>query len=323
MAPLYPLRFRPILRRYLWGGRRLGTYLGKPIGEGDDFAESWEVCDRGQDQSIVHAGPLAGMPLADLLARRGREMLGRHSPQPRFPLLFKFLDAQKTLSVQVHPDDARAARLTTPDLGKTEAWVVLEAMPGSLIYAGLKRGFDRAALERELARGTCELCLHRFEPQAGDCIFLPAGVVHAIGEGLLVAEIQQSSDVTYRLFDWNRLGPDGRPRALHLDQALEAIDYDYGPAHPQRPQITDRPHIERLVACEQFVLDRWTLPAAHAIGGDDRCHLLAVIEGEVAVEGEPEGTPLRRGATVLLPACLGEIELRPIGRAVLLDACLP
>lgn len=323
MTPLYPLRFRPILRRYLWGGRRLGTHLGKPLGEGDDFAESWEVCDRGQDQSVVHAGPLAGTPLADLLARRGREMLGRHAPRPRFPLLFKFLDAQKTLSVQVHPDDARAARLPAPDLGKTEAWVVLEAMPGSVIYAGLKRGFDRTALARELARGACELCLHRFEPQPGDCIFLPAGVVHAIGEGLLVAEIQQSSDVTYRLFDWNRVGPDGRPRALHLEQALEAIDYGYGPAHPQRPQATERPNVERLVACEPFMLDRWTLTGPQAAGGDDRCHLLAVIEGEVAVEGEPEGIPLRRGATVLLPACLGQTELRPIGRAVLLDAYLP
>ncbi|HJT34255.1 MAG TPA: type I phosphomannose isomerase catalytic subunit [Pirellulales bacterium] len=322
-APLYPLRFRPILRRYLWGGRRLGTHLGKPLAEGDDFAESWEVCDRGDDQSLVHAGSLAGTSLAELLATRGEEILGRHAPQPRFPLLFKFLDAQKTLSVQVHPDDARAARLAAPDLGKTEAWVVIEALPGSLIYAGLKRGFDRAALQRELARGTCELCLHRFEPRAGDCIFLPAGVVHAIGEGLLVAEIQQSSDVTYRLFDWNRLGPDGRPRVLHIEQALEAIDYAYGPAYPQTPQATDWPHIERLVACEQFVLDRWKLASPQHVSDDNRCHLLAVIDGEVLIEGEPEGTPLRRGATVLLPASLGHVEVRPVGTAVLLDAYLP
>src|SRR5690606_25050283 len=128
-----------------------------------------------------------------------------HAPQPRFPLLFKLLDAQKTLSVQVHPDDRRAALLNPPDYGKTEAWVVLDAEPGSLIYAGLKRGFDRHALAREIARGTVELCLHRFEPQPGDCVFIPAGVVHALGTGLLIAEIQQSSDTTYRLFDWNRV----------------------------------------------------------------------------------------------------------------------
>jgi len=323
MPPLYPLRFQPILRRYLWGGRRLHTELGKPLGDGDDYAESWEVCDRGADQSIIAAGPLAGQTLGELVAKRGPELLGRHAPQPRFPLLFKFLDAQKTLSVQVHPDDDRAARLSPPDLGKTEAWVILAAQPGSLIYAGLKRGFDRPALERELARGVCELCLHRFEPKPGDCVFLPAGVVHAIGAGLLVAEIQQASDTTYRLFDWNRIGADGKPRALHLDEALEAIDYAYGPAEPQRPQPTQRPFISRLVTCDKFILDRWRLVEPQSAAGDERCHLIAVISGEVLVEGEPGGKPLPAGSTLLLPAALGAARLTPISEAVLLDAYLP
>ena len=323
MSAFYPLRFHPLLKRYLWGGRRLHSELGKPLGEGDDYAESWEVCDRPSDQSVVAAGPLAGRTLGELVAVRGGELLGRHAPQPRFPLLFKFLDAQKTLSVQVHPDDDRAARLSPPDLGKTEAWVILAAQPGSLIYAGLKRGFDRHALERELARGACELCLHRFEPRPGDCVFLPAGVVHAIGAGLLVAEIQQASDTTYRLFDWNRVGADGKPRALHLDEALEAIDYRYGPAHPQRPEPTERPNVSRLVACDKFILDRWQLNEPQTAGGDDRCHLLAVVSGEVRVEGEPGGRPLPAGSTVLLPAALGKITLTPGDNAVVLDAYLP
>src|SRR5262249_21657736 len=131
-----------------------------------DYAESWEVCDHGKDQSLVVEGDVAGMSLGDLVQQRGKELLGRHHPQAQYPLLFKFIDAHRPLSVQVHPDDARAALLTPPDLGKTEAWVILSADPGSLIYAGLKRGFDRPALERELSRGTCELCLHRFEPKA-------------------------------------------------------------------------------------------------------------------------------------------------------------
>src|SRR5487761_143562 len=286
MAPLYPLRFQPILRRSIWGGRRLGSVLGKTLGEGDDYAESWEVCDRGDDQSLVAAGPLQGASLGQLVRERGNDLLGRHAPQPRFPLLFKFLDAQKTLSVQVHPNDAQAQRLDPPDLGKTEAWVVLDAQPHSLIYAGLKRGFDRAALKRELARGTCELCLHHFEPRPGDCIFLPAGVVHAIGAGLLIAEIQQSSDVTYRLFDWNRVGADGRPRSLHVEQALDVIDFASGPAGPQTPRPAGRPNVERLVECDKFVLDRWQTGSPETIGGDGCFHLLAVIDGELTIAGD-------------------------------------
>lgn len=323
MTPLYPLRFEPILHRYLWGGRRLADALGKPLGEGDDYAESWEVCDRPDDQSVVASGPLRGTTLGELVRSRGDELMGRHAPAPRFPLLFKFLDAQKTLSVQVHPSDEHAARLNPPDFGKTEAWVVLDAQPGSLIYAGLKRGFDRAALERELARGTCELCLHRFEPKPGDCVFLPAGMVHAIGAGLLIAEIQQSSDVTYRLFDWNRVGADGRPRALHIEQSLAVIDFSLGPAAPRQPRATRRPHVERLVECDQFVVDRHSFASAETIGGGDRCHLIALIDGEIELAGEANRPRTRRGHTVLLPAALGEVEIVPQGRAVLLDIYLP
>jgi mannose-6-phosphate isomerase len=192
-----------------------------------------------------------------------------------------------------------------------------------LIYAGLKRGFDRHALERELARGTCELCLHRFEPRPGDCVFLPAGMVHAIGAGLLIAEIQQSSDVTYRLFDWNRVGTDGRPRALHIEQSLDVIDFARGPAVPQTPQPGERPHVERLVECDKFVLDRWTFDSREVIGGDESCHLIAVLEGEVEIAGDPAPGPLGKGHTALLPAALGQTELRPRGRTVLLDVYLP
>ena len=178
---LYPLRFQPIFRRYLWGGRRLESSLGKQLGPGHDWAESWEICDHAADQSRVQFGPLAGTSLGEL---------GRHHPQPRFPLLLKFLDAAQRLSVQVHPDDARAARLSPPDLGKTEAWVILEAEPGSLIYAGLRPGVDRRALAAAIGQGRCQDCLNVFPPSVGDCIFLPAGTVHALGAGLLVAEIQ-------------------------------------------------------------------------------------------------------------------------------------
>ncbi|HZZ29650.1 MAG TPA: type I phosphomannose isomerase catalytic subunit [Pirellulales bacterium] len=323
MLSLYPLRFEPLLRRYIWGGRKLGMLLGKPIGEESDYAESWEVVDRGADQSCVAFGPLAGTTLGELMRTGGAELLGLHHPQAGFPLLFKFLDCERTLSVQVHPTDAQAAQLHPPDLGKTEAWVVLEAEPGSVIYAGLKRGFDRAALEREVQRGTCELCLHRLEPRPGDCLFLPAGAVHALGAGLVIAEIQQSSDATFRLFDWNRLDADGRPRPLHIEQALAAIDYSLGPLHLQQPQPTEQAHVQRLVACEKFVLDRWRLTQPQSIGGDGRFHLLAVLEGDLQIAGDPAPQPAEHGQTWLLPAALGKCELIPVRSATLLDIYLP
>ncbi|MBI1900721.1 MAG: class I mannose-6-phosphate isomerase [Planctomycetia bacterium] len=320
----YPLRFAPILKSYLWGGRKLAQW-GKPVAPDATCAESWEIADHGQDQSIVLAGPLKGQSLSQIAAQFGRELYGRHFPQPRFPLLVKFLDARERLSVQVHPDDTRAARLNPPDLGKTEAWVVLDKEPGSVLYVGLKRGLDRPALQREVARGTCELCLHKIEPAVGDCVLLPAGTVHAIGEGLLLYEIQQSSDTTYRLFDWNRLDAQGKPRPLHVREALDVIDFSLGSGKVQAPQPTDSPWAWQLVSCDKFVLRRWELSekTAAAVGGDDRFHILSVIAGSVSLDGDPTGQPLRAGDTALVPAAIGPIKVTAHGAATVLEANLP
>ncbi len=322
MTMLYPLRFQPILRRYLWGGRRLEN-LGKTLDAGNDYAESWEVVDRGADQSRVAFGPLAGRTLHELMIEHRAALLGRHASAERFPLLIKFLDAQQRLSLQVHPDDARAAQLEPPDLGKTEAWVILDAAPGSYLYAGLRRAVDQQLLQREVARQTCELCVTRIEPEVGDCYFLPAGVLHALGPGLLVAEIQQASDTTYRLFDWNRIGPDGAPRTLHVDAALEAIDYAYGPVSAQRPKPTERPHVEQLVACDKFVLDRWKFSTPQTAGGDGRCHMLLVLAGAMDVAGDPGPGPLRPGSVIVLPSELPPVMIQPHEPSVILDAYLP
>ncbi len=324
MPSLYPLRFEPIFRRYIWGGRRLGSVLGKPVGAELDYAESWEIVDHPSEQSRVAAGPLIGVPLNEIVGRFGDEMFGSKPPQPQFPLLFKFLDANAPLSVQVHPNDAQAAKCDPPDAGKTEAWIVLAADPGSVIYAGLKRGFDRPAVEREIARGTVELCLNRIEPQPGDCILLPAGTVHAIGAGLLIAEIQQSSDTTYRLFDWNRLDPGGNPRPLHVREALEVIDFDRGPISPAVPMPTERHYVTRLAACDKFVVDRWDIALPRETGGDGRYHILSVIEGAVTVDGDAADRPLRMGETILLPGGAGRTRLDPQPpKAVLLDIYSP
>ncbi|MEY3206201.1 MAG: putative mannose-6-phosphate isomerase GmuF [Planctomycetota bacterium] len=306
---LPPLTFEPLYRRYLWGGRRFATALGRTLPPGDDFAESWEIVDHGADQSIVAAGPLAGTTLGSLVRERAGDLLGGLAAPPAFPLLFKFLDAQRDLSVQVHPDDARAARLTPPDLGKTEAWYVVDAAAGSRIYAGLRENVGRAELEAAIRAGRCAEVLHSFEPRVGDCVFIPAGTVHAIGAGLLVAEIQQASDVTYRLFDWNRTGPDGRPRPLHIEAGLDAVTR-FGPVAPVTPAATDDPSVRRLVRCDYFSFDE-VVPQGHwEVAGDGTCHLLAVLSGEVALDPAWNLPPLGRGSCVLLPASLPRQQVR-------------
>ncbi len=319
---LYPLQFEPLFRQYLWGGRRLGSVLGKSIGEASNYAESWEVVDHHDGQSVVSNGSLAGLTLGQIVGQYGDELLGRHAGVSSFPLLFKFLDCNRNLSVQVHPDDQRAALLDPPDLGKTEAWVILAADPGSSLYAGLKQGIDRAALEREVARGTTELCLHEFQPRVGDCVFIPAGTVHALGSGLVVAEIQQASNTTYRLFDWNRVDQDGKPRALHIIEALEAIDYERGPVSPQQPTFTGE-HAEQLVACDKFILERWQLSGSLQVPSESRFRLLAVLSGQLQIEHEYMPLPLAPGSVVLLPASLADLQLHAQPDTVILHVVLP
>lgn len=296
--------------------------LGKAIGPETDYAESWEIVDHGQDQSVVRAGPLAGRTLGELSRDRGCGLAAVGEPLGAFPLLLKFLDCRRTLSVQVHPNDEQGAKLDPPDLGKTEAWVVLAAEPGSKIYAGLRDGVTREALAAALAAGRCEECLHAFEPHVGDCVFIPAGTVHALGAGLVIAEIQQASDTTFRLFDWNRVDADGRPRQLHIEQSLAVIDYDRGPVAPQRP-IAVAAGRDRLVECDKFILDRVEMAKPTTIGGDDRFHILAVLSGAVDAAGDPLRAPLAAGETALLPAAAGSIQLAPRGGAVVLDIYLP
>lgn len=312
---LPPLIFAPLYRRYLWGGRRFATSLGRQLPDGEDFAESWELVDHGDDQSVVSAGPHAGMTLGALAQDHGADLLGRQAPQPGFPLLFKFLDANRDLSVQVHPDDARAARLARPDRGKTEAWYVVDAEPGAKIYAGLAPGVDLPILAEALRRGRCDEVLHAFEARRGDCVFIPAGTVHAIGAGVLVAEIQQASDVTYRLHDWGRVGADGRPRALHIEAGLEAVTR-FGPVEPVRqpapaPRAAPRGDsgspqgTRRLVTSEYFVFDEVAADGTWSCGGDDTCHFLAILGGRWSCESECGFGPLDRGRCVLLPASAG------------------
>lgn len=324
MPDVYPLRFEPVYKNYIWGGRRLETLLGRQLERDQVCAESWEIADHPEGQSIVATGPLAGTSLSDLVKVHGQALLGRHHPRCVFPLLLKYLDANQNLSVQVHPDDRTAAEMGLADPGKTEAWYVIEATPGSRLWAGFAEPVDRETLERALRQGDVERLLHCWEPQRGDCIFVPAGTVHAIGAGLLVAEIQQMSNNTFRLSDWGRVDAEGRPRPLHIEQGIRAIDYAAAAVQPTRGQPTSEPGVARLVACDQFILDRWQLADRTRIDGENRCLIVTVVGGELAVEGDVT-PPLRIGQTLLIPAACGSLQLQSAGEsnAEFLVAYLP
>lgn len=314
MPELYPLRFQPVYKDYIWGGRRFETALRRKLASDGIYAESWEIADHPQGESIVASGPLAGKSLGELCRSRGKGLLGRHHPRHVFPLLLKYLDANQHLSLQVHPDDQCAAAMGLTDPGKTEAWYVIEAAPGSCLWAGFAEPVDRVVVEQALRHGEIEQLLHRVEPRSGDCIFVPAGTVHAIGAGLLVAEIQQMSNNTFRLYDWGRVGSDGKPRPLHIEQGIQAIDYTSGPVEPTQGQPTENPDVTRLVACEQFVLDRWQVSGKARMEADNRCLILTVVKGRLFVEGDWMA-PLRRGQTLLVPAAWGAAQLESVGES--------
>jgi mannose-6-phosphate isomerase len=223
---LYPLKFRPIFKERIWGGQRLREVFGKDLPAGAKIGESWELADVGEDKSEIVNGPLAGKTIDVVLAESGPAVTGNESYQPPFPLLIKILDAQDILSVQVHPD-AETCRRTGKGEPKTECWYIIDAQPGAVIYKGLKPGTTKEQFAQAIKDGTCADYLVKVPGNAGECHFLPSGTCHSIGAGLLIAEIQQPSDTTYRVFDWNRTDPaTGKGRPLHIAEALEAIHFD-------------------------------------------------------------------------------------------------
>jgi mannose-6-phosphate isomerase len=317
---MLPLQFHPVLKRIRWGGRRLGTVLGKPIGDANDYAESWEIADCGADQSTVAEGPFEGWTLSRLVAAEPTALFGSDRGPSHFPLLIKFLDCNDRLSVQVHPNDEQARRMGRGENGKTEAWLILEARADSRVYAGLKPGVDRRSLERHLHAGTVEECLHSFPARAGDCVFVPAGTVHALGEGILLAETQQSSNVTFRLFDWGRVGPDGKPRELHREESLACIDFDRGPVNPVVPRLVANgsAQVEELVQSKYFALRRHTFSQPITIEPNRKFRILIPLAGSMNVRSDGYQKQLRLGNTLLVPASAPSLTLSPSDTASLL-----
>ncbi len=319
------LRFDPLLKRIRWGGTLLGERFRKPIGDARDVAESWELCDHPADQTRVQNGPWRGTTLHDLLNLRRAEILGRHAALGRFPLLLKYLDVQDYLSVQVHPNDEQAARIVPGEVGKNEAWIILEAPAHCQVFAGLKQGVVEADLRQALATGQITELLHAEPVRTGDVLLIPAGTVHALSPGLLLAEVQQPSIQTYRLYDWMRLGSDGRPRELHIERALACIDFARGPVHRLPPRLLEETpsRLELLVDSPWFVIRRHTGTVPVRLEQDGRFRALMVLEGRATVHSGTEVERLQCGETLLVGASSPEPALIPQGLAQWLEIYLP
>jgi mannose-6-phosphate isomerase len=313
-APLYPLMFHPRFKERVWGGRRLETVYGKTLPPDVPIGESWEISDRHGDESVIANGPLAGRTLRDLMIERASDILGDAAPAAdgRFPLLCKILDARQKLSLQVHPPD-RVGDLGEP---KTEMWYIADAGPGAELFVGLKRGVTRGSFEEALAAGRVAECFHRIDVKRGDAMFLPSGRVHAIGAGLVIFEIQQNSDTTFRVHDWGRVGLDGKPRELHIAQSLESIDFGdvEPPLVPASSRQLDGFTVSSLVEHPLFNVD---LARATTAGEwhprPSAAQVVACVDGSMTARGGGVSARLRAGDFCLLPATVYEtvVEASP------------
>lgn len=326
--PLYPLRFEPIFTTNLWGGHRLPGFLNGTVAHTDPVGEAWVLSDVDGSLSRVAVGPLAGMTLRELLAQEPARVVGAaKTPQGRFPLLLKFLDARQELSVQVHPNDEQAAKLGPGKFGKTEAWVVLDADSAtSRLYAGFAEGVSANDFRAALIAKTTPDTLYSFAPKPGDCVFLEAGTVHAIGCNLLMFEVQQTSDITYRLYDWDRVdAKTGRPRQLHVEEGLACADFARGPCPPVGPAVVVSNSVRRegLVACAYFTLERLTAQVPFRVGAANRCRAVVCVKGSGELESKGARYAFRTGDTFLLAAEVGECIALPAEEVTLLECGLP
>jgi len=325
--PLYPLRFEPIYEYRLWGGRRLAGVLTAPLPGTGPIGEAWVLSDRDEHPSRVADGPLKGWTIAQLLEQFPQYVMGKLAGRfRRFPLLLKFLDAREMLSVQVHPADTHTDLLPAGETGKTEAWVVLEAGPESRIYAGLKPGATEATLRQAIAAGGVADHLASFTPKPGDGVFIPAGTVHAMGGGVVVFEVQQNSDVTFRLYDWGHVDAGtGKPRALQVDRALACIDFGECAGGLVAPVVeaTEPAECERLFQCEYFRLSRLRGESPFTVGASGVPSVLVSVEGTGQVEHCGTAYAAGKGDVLLLPAVVGACTFQPHGRVSLLEIALP
>lgn len=326
---LYPFEFEPIFKRTIWGGNRLSRFkhLSQPaFGVG----ESWEISQVEGDVSVLANGPMKGTTLSQLLEQFPEEILGKKVYArfgTHFPLLFKFIDAKRDLSVQVHPDDAMAKKYHGPQAsGKTEMWYVIEAEPYAALIAGFSRNLSNVEYQLRMKQNRIEEVLRRFKVQAGDAFFIPPGLVHSIGGGILLLEIQQTSDLTYRMYDYNRVDAEGKKRELHTDLAAEALDYSYHPEVKLNYALSSENEAD-LMHCEHFNTNVLCLQAGQSMRRDksaeDSFVVYNCVQGSVRLScamSSMEPIVMCQGKSVLVPAALaGNILLEADSEAILVE----
>jgi mannose-6-phosphate isomerase len=318
---LTPLAFQPIFKTMLWGGRRLPAFLNVSGPTEEPIGEAWVLSD--VDGSLSRLAD--GRTLREVIQQNPAAIFGENIPSDnKFPLLLKFIDAQQELSVQVHPNDAQAESLYgVGQRGKTEAWVIQEADPNtSKIYAGFKPGVDDAKFREAMANKSTPGTLHSFTPKPGDCVFLNAGTVHAIGANILLFEVQQTSDITYRLYDWDRVdAKTGQPRQLHIQNGLACSNFANGPCEPVQPVRQGR--WESLVDCPYFTLNRCMTDSPLSVGNAGQCRVIVTLSGQGELRWQNWAGRIQPGQVYLLPASVGECEILPRGMVTILECGLP
>ena len=295
-----PLTFESIFMERVWGGRKLAELFEKKLPPDLRIGESWEIVDRPEAQSVVASGPLRGKTLHELWTQDRQSIFGKVPDAPRFPLLLKLLDAQEKLSLQVHPPEDVAK--TLGDEPKTEFWYVAAADPKAELFVGLKESMTREEFRGVLGNGTVADCVHKIRVKAGDAMFLPAGRFHAVGAGNLLVEVQQNSDTTYRVFDWNRAAEKGKTRRLHIDEALQSIDFN-----DVTPELA-QPKGELLVRHKLFEIEKWNLNAPREIAPAGKFAIVYCISGSLRYAS----VDLNPGGFFLVPASLQDRQLHPV-----------
>lgn len=309
----YPLRFKPVYQTYLWGGNRLREQYGRSDSPDGIVAESWEVTDRPDGMSIVENGPFAGKSLRELIEAYGGKIVGRDCKLSVFPLLIKVLDAAKTLSVQVHPNDETALKYGGE--AKTEMWYVLDAEEGAVVYCGLKEGVTPEAFRKAIDENTLEEWLTTIPVQKGDAIFVPGGRVHAIGAGCLLLEVQQNSNTTYRIYDWGRVDSDGKSRELHVDQAMQVSSWDDRDSALQpcdEIQSDNQMSIDEILESDYFRLERLVTSEEVDLENDgDSFEVVFAVNAPVVLQGGGEAVEVAAGSSALIPAGARDTLLVP------------
>ncbi|MCB0154812.1 MAG: class I mannose-6-phosphate isomerase [Anaerolineae bacterium] len=330
---IYPLTFTPVFRNYIWGGRNLETKLGRRLPDGI-VAESWDISGHPSSPTYVDNGGYAGQSLLEVQAQLGLDLVGTRSQamleRDKFPLLVKLLDANKPLSVQVHPENEYARIHENGELGKTEMWYILHAEPGAYLIYGLKPQVTPESFRAALEAGNLEVCLHQLPVKAGDAIFIPAGSVHAVMDGIVLAEIQQNSDTTYRVYDWNRVGDDGQPRPLHIDKALDVINFEQvepGSFQPRLVEENDDLKREIITSCPLFNVEKLTFKRENAtfegLCDGSTFEIWGAMSGQAHLSWTGQPLSLPAVHFTLLPAALGHFAVKVDQPATLLRAYVP